>query len=108
HLETGLVGLTAWLLFILWVFTRERAHRGDPWMIGVRLAWYCCLAFLSIGLIGIGLTTAIPSSAVMLMAIGWVANYQGRLTKRAGVSLPSSQVDPRMFWNYRQVGMTRR
>jgi hypothetical protein len=80
HLETGLVGMAAWLGFMIWVFTRPRPLRSDPWFLGTRMAWFCCLAFFAMGLIGIGLFTAIPSSAVMLMSLGWIASRHTRQT----------------------------
>lgn len=73
-LETGLVGLASWLAFVCWVFARCGPERDDPWRLGKRLARYCCLAFFLTGFIGTGLMTAIPSSAVLLMSLGWVAN----------------------------------
>jgi hypothetical protein len=75
HLETGLIGLAAWICFVLWIFTRPRARSGDPWFLGLRLAWFASLSFLSMGIIGIGLFTSIPSTIVFLMLLGWIATY---------------------------------
>lgn len=74
ELETGLVGLACWLAFVCWVFTRRDSARIDPWRLGKLLARYSCLAFVLTGFIGTGLMTAIPSSAVLLMTLGWLAN----------------------------------
>lgn len=79
HLEEGIIGMTAWVAFMLWVFTRPRVQRTDPWFIGIRMAWFSCLILMLTGLIGIGLFTAIPSSCVLLMSIGWIATHQSRL-----------------------------
>lgn len=78
HLETGMIGMAAWLGFMLWVFTRPRVQRSDPWFLGTRMAWFCCLSFSAMGMIGIGLFTAIPSSALMLMSLGWIATRHTR------------------------------
>jgi hypothetical protein len=78
HLETGIIGMAAWLGFMLWVFTRPRPPKEDPWFLATRMAWACCLSFFAMGLIGIGLFTAIPSSAVMLMSLGWIATRHSR------------------------------
>jgi hypothetical protein len=67
--------LAAWICFVLWIFTRPRARSGDPWFLGLRLAWFASLSFLSMGIIGIGLFTSIPSTIVFLMLLGWIATY---------------------------------
>jgi len=73
HLETGLIGTTAWILFMIWVFTRPRVQKADLWFVGLRLAWVICVVCAIAGLIGIGLLTSIPASAVLLMLLGWIA-----------------------------------
>jgi hypothetical protein len=78
HLETGLIGMVAWLGFTIWVFTRPRVQRNNPWFVGLRLGWVTCLVCAGIGLIGIGLLTSIPSSAVLLMLLGWIAVHHTR------------------------------
>ncbi len=79
HLELGIIGMTAWVAFVLWVFTRPRVQRSHPWFIGIRMTWFSCLILILTGLIGIGLFTAIPSSCVLLMSIGWIATHHARL-----------------------------
>jgi hypothetical protein len=74
-LETGLLGLAAWGAFLVWLFTRPQPRRGDPAFLGLRLAWFAALCFFAFGFIGIGLFTAIPSSAILLMLVGWVATH---------------------------------
>ena len=71
-LEQGLLGLCLWAAFIVWVFTRRLAHAGDPWYLGKRLAWATCLAFFCTGMIGKGLFTSIPGTALMLLSVGWI------------------------------------
>jgi hypothetical protein len=72
-LEQGLLGLALWAAFIVWLFTRRGAHGSDPWYLGKRLAWATCLAFFCTGMIGKGLFTSIPGTALMLLSMGWIA-----------------------------------
>ena len=75
ELETGLIGLAVWSLFLLWVFTRKQPERRDPAFVGLRLAWVAVLCFFLTGFIGIGIFTGIPQSAILLMLVGRVATY---------------------------------
>jgi hypothetical protein len=72
-LEQGMLGLCLWAAFIVWLFMRRVAYRSDPWYVGKRLAWATCLAFFCTGMIGKGLLTSIPGTALMLLSIGWIA-----------------------------------
>jgi hypothetical protein len=72
-LELGIPGLCIWLAFIFWVFTRAAPMRSDPWFIGRRLAYVACLLYLGTGVIGLGLLTWVPGTALLLFLIGWVA-----------------------------------
>jgi hypothetical protein len=71
--ELGIPGLCIWITFIFWVFTRAAPRRSDPWLVGRRLAYVASLMFLGTGLIGLGLLTWIPGSAMLLFLVGWVA-----------------------------------
>jgi hypothetical protein len=77
-LEQGVLGLCLWAGFIIWVFTRRTTRRGDAWFLGRRLLWVACAAFFMTGMIGTGLLTSIPGTALMLLSIGWVAVRQPR------------------------------
>lgn len=77
-LEQGLLGLCLWAAFIVWLFTRRLAHGSDPWYLGKRLAWATCLAFFCTGMIGKGLFTSIPGTALMLLSVGWIAVRRAR------------------------------
>jgi hypothetical protein len=106
HLETGIVGLIAWVGFLIFAFTRHRPHLQDPWFLGIRLAWFCNFTFLMIGLIGIGLMTAIPCSAVLLMSLGWVANRQEQVLQGSITPSPIRLFEPRPKMMFRP-GVTR-
>ena len=73
QLEEGFFGLALWIGFLLWFFTRPQPARNDRWFIGKRLAWAVCFMFCLIGVIGTGLLTAIPTSALMFLMFGWLA-----------------------------------
>lgn len=72
-LEQGVLGLCLWLAFIAWLFTRPHIRRSDPWYVGRRLTWVVCAAFFATGMIGKGLLTSIPGTALMLLGAGWIA-----------------------------------
>ena len=79
-LEQGVFGLCLWLAFIAWVFGRGVIRRADAWYLGRRLLWVACAAFFLTGMIGRGLLTSIPGTALMLLGIGWIAVRQRRAT----------------------------
>ncbi len=72
-IEEGIPGLFLWIAFIIWVLTRAAPQRSDPWFLGRRLAYVASLVFLGTGLIGLGLFTWIPGTALLLFLMGWVA-----------------------------------
>lgn len=71
--ELGIPGLGIWVAFIFWVFTRPAPLRSDPWFIGRRLSYVASLMFLGLGVIGLGLLTWVPGTAMLLFLIGWIA-----------------------------------
>ena len=77
-LEQGVLGLCLWLAFIAWLFTRPHIRRSDPWYVGRRLTWVACAAFFATGMIGKGLLTSIPGTALMLLGAGWIAVRHSR------------------------------
>lgn len=77
-LEQGVFGLCLWLAFIAWAFGRGVIRRTDTWHLGRRLLWVACAAFFLTGMIGRGLLTSIPGTALMLLGIGWIAVRQPR------------------------------
>jgi hypothetical protein len=72
-LEQGVLGLCLWAGFILWLFTRRTVRRSDSWYVGRRIAWVTCAAFFATGMIGKGLLTSIPGTALMFLGAGWIA-----------------------------------
>lgn len=82
-LEQGVLGLCIWAGFIFWLFTRRNVRRTDPWYVGRRLTWVACAAFFATGMIGKGLLTSIPGTALIFLGAGWIAirrsHWQGEV-----------------------------
>jgi hypothetical protein len=72
-LEEGIPGLFLWIAFALWFWTRRTAFAKVPWVTGRRMAWVYCGATLVSSTIGLGMLTSIPSSFLVMLAMGWVA-----------------------------------
>ncbi|HEX8501833.1 MAG TPA: hypothetical protein VF659_14715 [Pyrinomonadaceae bacterium] len=72
-LEQGALGLCLWAGFLAWLFTRRTTRRGDEWFLGRRMLWAAAAVFFATGMIGKGLLTSIPGTALLLLSIGWLA-----------------------------------
>ena len=72
-LEQGLPGLALWVVFIGWLFGRRPSGRGEQWYLGRQLLAVCAATFFVTGVIGTGLLTSVPQTAIMLLSAGWVA-----------------------------------
>jgi hypothetical protein len=106
QLEMGIVGTATWIAFVIWVVSRPKTHRGDPWFLGLRLAWFSCTSFLVIGLIGTGLFTAIPSSMLFLLSLGWICTQHTKYVPIL-VRVPVRKPNRQLMWVTRQVGVVR-
>ena len=95
QLETGLIGMTAWVCFVFWIFTRPGSRHGDPWFLSFRLAWFACIAFFIVGFIGIGLFTSIPATASFLMLLGWLSTHHTSEADRRVMAFRPGFFDPR-------------
>jgi hypothetical protein len=72
--EQGIIGFLIWIAFIVWFLSqRRRAFSKGTWSTARKLAWWLCAATLGTGWIGLGLLTAIPSTAILLLSMGWSA-----------------------------------
>lgn len=71
-LEQGIPGVLAWTLFLFWLFTRNPPS-DTSWFLGRKLMRVAGATSFASGLIGTGLLTAIPGTAVLLITLGWVA-----------------------------------
>ena len=72
-LEQSSIGLCLWVTFIGWFVTRRFTAARLSWGLGEHMAWIACTMYFATALLGIGLLTAIPQSALMFMCMGWVA-----------------------------------
>ncbi|MGE5815311.1 MAG: O-antigen ligase family protein [Acidobacteriota bacterium] len=72
-LEQGIPGLLIWLGFLAWVFTRSTNRLGQPWFLSRRLGWTWCAGAFATGVLGTGLLTSIPATALLLLTLGWIA-----------------------------------
>ena len=75
-LEQGIMGVIIWVMFILWLLTRQSVGRVDSWYLGRRLARVSCALYFAIGLTGLGLLTSIPQTSLFLLLVGWVGARQ--------------------------------
>lgn len=75
-LEQGMGGLLIWLAFIVWLMIRSRPKHGEPWELSRRMFRVLIGAQFAVGLIGIGLFTAIPQSALLFLFAGWIVMPQ--------------------------------
>ena len=72
-LELGLPGLVMWLFFLMWVFTRPHIRKTDMFYFGRRLGYVACACSFALGLIGVGLFTSVPATALTFLLTGWFA-----------------------------------
>jgi hypothetical protein len=72
--EQGIIGLALWLGFEVWFLSRFRSvFAKGPWATGRRLIWCLSVFGLGSGLLGMGLLTAVPQTALLLLGIGFVS-----------------------------------
>lgn len=72
-LEQGIIGLVIWAGFIFWFVTNRSGFVKDEWYSGRRMAWWLAIFSMAAAVIGIGLLTAIPSTFLFLLAVGWTS-----------------------------------
>ena len=77
-LEQGILGLTIWIAFVLWIITRRDQDPYDSWYLGRRLARVASAVFFITALTGTGLLTSIPQTSLFLLLVGWVGARQPR------------------------------
>jgi hypothetical protein len=73
--EQGIIGLAIWISFIIWFLSRGLSLIAEgPWVGSRRLVWILGVLALVTGMIGMGLLTSIPTTALLLLGMGWVAS----------------------------------
>ena len=71
-LEQGIPGVIVWTLFLVWLFTRNPLV-DESWFLGRRLMKVAGAGAFATGLLGTGLLTSIPGTALLLLTMGWIA-----------------------------------
>jgi hypothetical protein len=71
-LEQGIPGVLVWTGFLLWLFTRTPPSH-ESWFLGRRLMRIAGAVAFASGLLGTGMLTSIPGTALLLLTMGWVA-----------------------------------
>lgn len=70
-LEQGIPGVIAWVGFIFWLFTRSPGARPS-WPQARLIVRAATFSVFAAGLIGIGLLTSIPATALLMLSTGWM------------------------------------
>jgi len=85
-LEQGIPGMLIWVTFIIWALTRSLGNSDSPWYLGRRLLWYSAAFSCGSALIGTGMLTAIPGTALFLLGLGWITSSKS-LSERGEAEL---------------------
>ena len=75
-----------WVLFIGWVFTRRQIKKTDMFYFGRRLALVAVASTFATGMIGTGMLTSVPSTAIVLLLTGWIVVPEVRFAPRLRAS----------------------
>ncbi|MGB8509075.1 MAG: hypothetical protein WCD76_11880 [Pyrinomonadaceae bacterium] len=94
-LEQGVLGLCLWVGFIFWAFTRRTTLAHEEWFLCRALLWVACAAFFTTGMIGTGLMTSIPGTALLLLSVGWIAVRQPQASLAESSNSPAPTRDVR-------------
>lgn len=71
-LEQGIPGVMVWTIFLVWLFTRN--YGSEPsWRFARQMMRVCAAGSFASGVLGVGLMTSIPGTAVLLLTAGWIA-----------------------------------
>jgi hypothetical protein len=82
--EQGIIGLLLWICFLGWFFFRlPVAFAKGRWSNSRRGAWcYAAICMLT-AFAGVGLLTAIPQSALLLLGVGWTTTPMAKEAETA-------------------------
>ena len=92
-LETGIPGLVIWLIFILWAVAHSIPD--GEWALALRLTRNLLALSFATAVLGTGLLTWIPGTAMLLAFLGWTTTAQVRAPAASRVAQP--QVSPAAF-----------
>jgi len=75
--EQGIVGLLIFIGFVGYVFSRgPKAMAKGSWDTTRRMVWSLAAFSLGTAWIGLGLLTAIPQTAILLLGMGWTTTWK--------------------------------
>ena len=81
HVNQGVIGLLIWLAFIVWYATRVPGSQKGPLLPARQLAYSMTITIWMTAWIGAGMTSAIPSAAMMFLLHGMVVAPERRLPR---------------------------
>ena len=91
-LELGIPGLLLWVAFIFWLFRRPNSRVSQPWYIGLWLARLYCFIVFANALVGTGMMTSIPQTALLMLFGGQIAAQQRIPLRQRAVRLSRAGV----------------
>ena len=94
-LEVGIPGLCLWMAFVVAAIGGGHAPRTSPWRIGWQMSRIICALLFGTAFIGMGLLTAIPGTALLLLMTGWLC---------APATMPSRAAARSPVWARAAVG----
>jgi hypothetical protein len=71
-MEQGIIGLLLWVLFLGWLFTRLPPRRRGGSLVAERMMWATVVVLWGTAVIGTGLLSSIPATALLLLWMGIV------------------------------------
>ncbi|HYO70317.1 MAG TPA: hypothetical protein VEU33_29985, partial [Archangium sp.] len=71
-MEQGIIGLVLWILFLGWLFTRLPPRRKGGSLVAERMMWATVLVMWGTAIIGTGLLSSIPGTALLVLWMGIV------------------------------------
>jgi hypothetical protein len=95
-LEQGFVGLVLWFFFVAWLLTRFPPRRRGASLVADRMMWVTTVVMWMTALIGTGLLSSIPGSALLLLYMGALVGMRrpAPVAKPRPVTAPVSSPPP--------------
>jgi len=96
-LELGILGLLLWLGFLATLLLRRPIGPTPAWNQGARLVWIYTLLCWATAIIGTGMMTAIPGTALLLFGMGMISGVGRRpvlATRKAPSTVPATMQQP--------------
>src|SRR5262249_13277249 len=96
-LEQGVLGLLLRVFFALWIMWKTWPGRAREWHLARLLLWGAVVFSFATGMIGTGVMTAIPQTALFMISCGWLMarSVDDRLGRRPAVA----KLRPQEAWS---------